>query len=461
MRRGIMRVVVEMELFLRLCFFLLFSIGAPAREVPLTSCSSQIEATRNLQNASGISLPLHHPRSPCVEKLNTQAAAQHDLPFSDILHHDTGRVNSLLHRLAGSAASVPLTPGTALGVGNYVVHISLGTPPNPYAVVIDTGSSLSWLQCLPCKISCHNQLGPIFNPAASSTYRSISCSAAACSALSSATLNPSSCSRSGACIYEATYGDSSFSLGYLSEDTLSLSKQSGAAVVPGFVFGCGEDNEGLFGKSAGIVGLAKNSLSLLSQLAPRYGNSFSYCLPSPSATGYISFGGYNSNNLAFTPMASSSLDKTLYFLKLEGITVAGRGLAVSSEVYDRTPTIIDSGTVITRLPDEVYSALSGAVVAAVGGKLKRAAAFSLLDTCYEGSTAEINPVPEVAFVFASGAVVRLPARNVMIDVEKGTTCLAFAAERGVAIIGNRQQQTFNVVYDVGNRKIGFAAGGCG
>lgn len=448
-----------MELLSRLCFFLLFSVVALAREAPLPSCSAQFEGTLNLQNSSGIRLPLHHPRSPCVEKLISSQAAQHDLPFSDILHHDTRRVNSLLHRLSGSTPSVPLSPGSALGVGNYIVQISFGTPPKRYAVVIDTGSSLSWIQCLPCRISCHNQIGPIFNPAASSTYRSISCSAAACSALSAATLNPSSCSQSGTCIYQSTYGDSSFSLGYLSEDTLSLSNERGGN-FPRFVFGCGEDNEGLFGKSAGIVGLSKDSLSLLSQLAPRYGNSFSYCLPSSSATGYLSFGGYISKNLVFTPMVSSSLDKSLYFLKLEGITVARRNLAISPEVYDRTPTIIDSGTVITRLPEEVYVALRGAVVAELSGKFKPAAAYSLLDTCYEGSSGAI-PVPEVAFVFAGRTVVRLPARNVMIDVEKGTSCLAFAAERGVAIIGNRQQQTFNVVYDVGKGKIGFAAGGCG
>jgi hypothetical protein len=49
---------------------------------------------------------------------------------------------------------------------------------------------------------------------------------------------------------------------------------------------------------------------------------------------------------------------------------------------------------------------------------------------------------------------------VLIDVDDSTTCLAFAATDDTAIIGNTQQQTFSVVYDVAQSRIGFTAGGC-
>ncbi|KAL0922701.1 hypothetical protein M5K25_006710 [Dendrobium thyrsiflorum] len=449
---GRMSRAVEMKLLQSFCFFLLLSAVAPLREVPPSSCSAQIQAIINLQlqhNSSGIRLPLHHPQSPC-----SPAPLSTDLPFSDILHYDSSRANSLLHRVTTSAASVPLFKGTALGVGNYVARINIGTPPKPYTVVTDTGSSLSWLQCLPCKLYCHRQLDPIFNPAASSTYHAIPCSDAHCSTLSSATLNPSGCDRSRTCIYEASYGDASFSIGYLSQDTLSLSRS--VAAIPNFIFGCGQDNEGLYGETAGIIGLAKNSISLFSQLSPKFGSSFSYCLSSSSATGYLSFGGYNPVKFVFTPMTKSSADESLYSLKLSSIAVARQSIVVSEE----SPSIIDSGTVITRLPEEVYSAVSAAVVRAIGAKVARAPAYSILDTCYKGSAAEV-PTPEVAFVFGGGAVVRLPGSNVMIDVDNGVTCLAFAAARGATIIGNWQQKTFDIVYDVGKVRIGFAAGGCG
>lgn len=239
------------------------------------------------------------------------------------------------------------------------------------------------------------------------------------------------------------------------QDTLTLSPAS----IHNFLFGCGEDNEGLFGKADGIIGLAKDHLSLLSQVSTAYGNSFSYCLPSAAGTGYLSFGAYAPANLAFTPMITSSLDKSLYFLRLTGITVQSRSLAVSASAYAGTPTIIDSGTVITRLPDAIYAALSKAVVAAVGRKRRRAAEYSILDTCYVGSGVGMA-VPDVEFVFEGGAVMRLPGKNVMVDVEKGRSCLGFAAAGSVAIIGNRQQEGFKVVYDVGKGRIGFGADGC-
>ncbi|WOK95441.1 hypothetical protein Cni_G04148 [Canna indica] len=445
-------------------FFFLVLAAAAAASSPLkhASCSPKfLDELRHL-NSSGLHLTLHHPRSAC------SPAPFPDLPFSTILSHDEARVRSLAARLTKttpraassildpSAVSVPLTPGAAIGVGNYVTRIGLGTPARSYVMVVDTGSSLSWLQCSPCRVSCHAQVGSVFDPAASATYLSVGCSASECNSLESATLNPAACSTSNVCIYEASYGDSSFSVGYLGKDTLSLG--SGQR-VPNFVYGCGQDNEGLFGRSAGLIGLARNRLSLLSQLAPSLGNSFSYCLPSTAAAGYLSIGSYNGGKYAYTPMQSSSLDDTLYFVKLSSMTVGGSGLPVSSSVYSGTPTIIDSGTVITRLPSDVYDALSAAVAAALK-RYPRAPAYSILDTCFKGSLSKMA-VPEVNMVFQGGATLRLAARNVMIDVDDSTTCLAFAPAGRVAIIGNKQQQTYSVVYDVGRSRIGFAAGGCG
>ncbi|RLN07304.1 hypothetical protein C2845_PM11G28090 [Panicum miliaceum] len=419
-------------------------------------------------NSSGLHLALHHPRSPC-----SPAPLPADLPFSAVLTHDDARIASLAARLAKtpssrptaldesssspadeSLASVPLGPGTSVGVGNYVTRMGLGTPAKSYVMVVDTGSSLTWLQCTPCVVSCHRQSGPVFNPKASSSYASVSCSAQQCSDLTSATLNPAACSKSNVCVYQASYGDSSFSVGYLSKDTVSL----GSSSMPNFYYGCGQDNEGLFGRSAGLIGLARNKLSLLYQLAPSLGYSFSYCLPTSSSSGYLSIGSYNPGQYAYTPMASSSLDDSLYFIKLTGITVAGKPLSVSSSAYSSLPTIIDSGTVITRLPTRVYSALSKAVAAAMKGT-PRASAFSILDTCFQGQASQVR-APAVSMAFAGGAALKLAARNLLVDVDSATTCLAFAPARSAAIIGNTQQQTFSVVYDVKSNKIGFAAGGC-
>ncbi|RCV21356.1 hypothetical protein SEVIR_4G184600v4 [Setaria viridis] len=461
-----------MELLpLLLACSLLFTVATPARDIP-SVCASQISDFPH-RNSSGLHLTLHHPQSAC-----SPAPLPSDLPFSTVLTHDDARAAHLASRLdtnndapprrptslrskkkaAGhlddSLASVPLSPGASIGVGNYVTQLGLGTPATSYAMVVDTGSSLTWLQCSPCVVSCHRQAGPLFDPRSSSTYASVPCSASQCGELQAATLNPSACSVSGVCVYQASYGDSSFSVGYLSRDTVSF----GSGSFPDFYYGCGQDNEGLFGRSAGLIGLARNKLSLLYQLAPSLGYSFSYCLPTSASTGYLTIGSYNPGQYTYTPMASSSLDGSLYFVTLSGMSVGGSPLAVSQSEYGSLPTIIDSGTVITRLPTGVYTALSKAVAAAMGGA-PRAPAFSILDTCFEGQASQLR-VPAVSMAFAGGASLKLATRNVLINVDDSTTCLAFAPTDSTAIIGNTQQQTFSVVYDVAQSRIGFAAGGC-
>lgn len=113
---------------------------------------------------------------------------------------------------------------------------------------------------------------------------------------------------------------------------------------------------------------------------------------------------------------------------------------------------------ISRLPSDVYTALSKAVVAAMAGT-PRAPAYSILDTCFSGSASNLK-VPVVSLTFLGGATIKLQAMNVLIDVTGSTTCLAFASATDVAILGNTQQQSFSVLYDIGNSKLGFAAGGC-
>lgn len=408
---------------------------------------------------------------------NSLPSADASVSFSDALALDDARVKFLHSRLnkistsvTGSghlvdekSVSAPLNPGQSIGVANYYTKIGLGTPPAYHLVVVDTGSSFSWIQCEPCSSYCHPQVGSPFNTSASNTYEKLSCDTSQCSSLKVATLNSPSCTSSNICQYTASYGDQSFSQGDLSRDTLSFSMES----LPGFVFGCGQENYGLFGKSSGLIGLARNELSMLSQLSTKYGKAFSYCLPSSTplgkdgSGGFLSIGIIPNSSYMFTPMLSDSRDPGLYFLKLSAISVSGKPLPLDASAYG-VSTIIDSGTTISRLATPVYSALRTELVKIISSKFQTAEAFSLLDACFKGRLDEISAiVPTVKMIFEGGAELSLEPHNVIIEVMEGTTCLSFAGDSNdMAIIGNQQQQTFEVVYDVASSRIGFAAGGC-
>lgn len=395
-----------------------------------------------------------------------------------MLEIDEARYKSLRWRLANNniattkaeeLVSTPLKSGLSIGSGNYYVKIGLGTPPKYFSLLVDTGSSLSWLQCQPCKGFCHPQIEPLFNSNTSKTYKSFSCDSSQCSSLKSSTLNDPACEiGSNACLYRASYGDSSFSVGYLSQDVLSITPSE---TISNFVYGCGQNNQGLFGRSSGILGLAHDKLSALAQLSTKYGYAFSYCLPTSfSASKNSSKGGYLSigtsslakSSYKYTPMVKNPKIPSLYLLGITTITVAGRPLAIPGSSY-KVPTIIDSGTVITRLPMDVYEALRDAFKKAMSKKYSSAPGVSILDTCFKGNARDIEAVPEVQIVFQGGAALPLKGHNSLIEFEEGVTCLAIAGNSGntpIAIIGNYQQQTIDVAYDVSNSRIGFAAGGC-
>lgn len=61
----------------------------------------------------------------------------------------------------GSEARSSLIPFNR-GSG-FLVNLSIGSPPVTQLVVVDTGSSLLWVQCLPC-INCFRQSSSWFDP---------------------------------------------------------------------------------------------------------------------------------------------------------------------------------------------------------------------------------------------------------------------------------------------------------
>ncbi|KAI4965803.1 hypothetical protein ZWY2020_048169 [Hordeum vulgare] len=118
---------------------------------------------------------------------------------------------------------------------------------------------------------------------------------------------------------------------------------------------------------------------------------------------------------------------------------------------------MDSGTIITRLPRTAYSALSSAFKAGMK-QYPPAQPMGILDTCFDFTGQSSIRIPTVALVFAGGAVVNLAADGIILG-----GCLAFAAnsdDTSLGIIGNVQQRTFEVLYDVGSHAIGFKTGAC-
>ncbi|CAL8995944.1 unnamed protein product [Prunus brigantina] len=446
--------------------------------LPATTCSPSTKGDNN--NKASSVLKVVHKHGPCSKfhkSSKTSTTTSDEKYHAQILRQDQARVNSIHSRLnhnnnnrikdaltQSAATTLPAKSGLVIGSANYIVTVSLGTPAKQLSLEFDTASDLTWTQCKPCTGSCYEQAEPIFDPSLSSSYKNISCTTAECTQLSSSGIQHRCSASTSACLYAAGYGDKSFTIGFFGSEKLTLTPTD---VFECFLFGCGLDNEGLFGGSAGLLGLGRSSISLVEQTANKYNRLFSYCLPSTSSsTGHLTFGdGGSPNSVKFTKLITSSQSESaasFYGLGLAGINVGGSQLSIAPSVFSSSGTIIDSGTVITRLPATAYASLRGAFQEAMKN-YTLTKGYSLLDTCYDFSGLDTVSYPKIAFVFGDGLTVDVDATGIFVPISPSQVCLAFAGnedDSDIGIIGNVQQKRLEVVYDVAGGKVGFAPEGC-
>ncbi|PKU84935.1 aspartic proteinase nepenthesin-2 [Dendrobium catenatum] len=391
----------------------------------------------------------------------------------ELLQRATRRSHHRLARLiAGSVKSVAASPPTDqysapvhAGNGEFLMDLSIGTPPAAFSAIVDTGSDLIWTQCLPCS-DCFNQPTPIFNPKKSSSYSNLPCSSSFCAALPT-----SSCSiSSGLCNYLYTYGDSSSTEGVLAAETFRIGSPDPTA-APAIAFGCGDDNQGAgFSQGGGLVGLGRGPLSLISQLKL---NRFSYCLTSldDSKASPLLFGELAELKASTTAkLLKNEQQPSFYYLSLQGISVGGKKLAIPNGTFDLQSdgsggVIIDSGTSITYLEEAGYKKVKKAFLDGVN--LPAADGSDVgLDVCFSTPAGQDEvEVPKLVLHFDAGGSgvgdLELPAENyIVLDSSTGLLCLTVMGSSGMSIFGNFQQQNLHVLYDLEQEAVLFQPTQC-
>ncbi|KAL6606523.1 hypothetical protein ACP70R_042176 [Stipagrostis hirtigluma subsp. patula] len=165
-----------------------------------------------------------------------------------------------------------------------------------------------------------------------------------------------------------------------------------------------------------------------------------------------------SSQFVVTPMHKIDGIDTYHGVRLQGIAVAGRRLHVPPSAF-AAGTVMDSGTVITRLPPKAYRELRAAFRKEMRTYQRATPPAKIFDTCFNltGVVGDVK-VPAVALVFDRGATMELDPSGIILD-----GCLAFASngdDSSVGIIGNVQQRTFEVLYDIVGGAVGFRRGAC-
>ncbi|CAN0892782.1 Aspartic proteinase CDR1 [Linum grandiflorum] len=403
--------------------------------------SEAVEFSIDLIHRDSPSSPLYNPHETSYQRLEKA------------LNRSINRINRLNSNRLGTRAGLITDIG-----GDYLMNISIGTPPFRILGIADTGSDITWMQC-----SSNNKV--LFNPALSSTYKLLACQTETCANWDG---EGAFCARSdGVCNYRTQYVDQSHSVGDIAFETLTLDTSVPGRTVsfPNTLIGCAYDVNMTFGSvGSGIVGFGGGPASLINQLGRSIGWKLSYCFPvadgdnKPKST--INFGesvtGYG---VVSTPLIYDPSRPYYYFLRMEAISVGNVRIPFRGSIDNDKNIVIDSGTTITALPPKFFSQLLSEVERQMAGRKKVPDPLSFFRLCYEPDPAGLN-VPPITVHFL-GADVKLSQSNVFVKLGRKVTCFAFHPTKGDSFYGNVAQENFLIGYDLQKKTVSFKPADCG
>ncbi|KAK9790119.1 hypothetical protein WJX73_003557 [Symbiochloris irregularis] len=421
---------------------------------------------------------------PSSRLLTLQHVVLSLLTASSLFHHTSATLSLPLRYREGSlagnrvsdrdrsllaSASLPLQ-GSVRENGYFYATIELGTPPHPFDVIVDTGSTVTYVPCASCGENCGpNHKDAAFNPRASSSYQAIACSSpdCLCGHLQC------SCDAQNQCIYQRVYEEASSSAGLIIKDNLQL--PSGGVPI---VFGCETRETGeIFRQQAdGLMGLGNSDISIVNQLvkAGEIDDVFSLCFGGMDGDGALLLGNVSvppyTNSLQYTPLLTSAYNKVFFTVTLEQMDVNGSALPVAREEWNRGyGAVLDSGTTFGYLPTHAFQAFRDTVSAyalSKGLQYVEKPDPEYNDVCF-GHVPYPNALsqyfPSSALHFAGG--VQLPLQPVHYlyqhPRERNAYCLAIS-DNGLSgsLLGGILFRDYLIQYDKKNSRVGFAAAPC-
>jgi len=341
--------------------------------------------------------------------------------------HHIARANGL-RGVADSPAEVPINDYMN---AQYYGPITIGTPPQTFNVVFDTGSSNLWVPSKSCSllnIAC--KLHSKYDSSKSSTY----------------VKNGTN--------FAIRYGSGSLS-GFTSQDSVTV----GSVTVPNLLFAEAVKEPGVAFIAAhfdGIMGFGFPEISV-NGMTPFFQGALAagaikeakfafYLEKSGSTGGELSLGGADSTkytgDFTYTPITT----KGYWQFSVAAVTVGGNSFASTTEA------IADTGTSLLVVPTTVFTSLLT--------KFPAGAVKPLLHGEYMVDCSKVSTLPTISFSIG-GKEFALEGSDYVLNVQ-GQCLLGFLGldvppPRGpLWILGDVFLRKYYTVFDYGNAQIGFA-----
>ncbi|KAJ5827069.1 hypothetical protein N7447_003832 [Penicillium robsamsonii] len=311
----------------------------------------------------------------------------------------------------------------------YFSEISIGTPPQTFKVVLDTGSSNLWVPSSQCSsIACF--LHTKYDSSSSSTYE-----------------------KNGT-EFEIRYGSGSLS-GFVSKDTLQI----GDLKIEGQDFAEATNEPGLafaFGRFDGILGLGYDTISVNKMVPPFYHMINQKLVDEPVFAFYLgdankegdnseaTFGGIDESHYTGELIKIPLRRKAYWEVELNSIAL-GNNVAE----LENTGVILDTGTSLIALPSTMAELLNKEIGATKG-----------FTGQYSVECDKRDSLPDLTFTLG-GHKFTIGPYDYVLEVQG--SCISsfmgmdFPEPVGpLAILGDAFLRRWYSVYDVGNNAVGLA-----
>ena len=342
---------------------------------------------------------------------------------------------------------------------SYTANLSIGTPPQELSVRVDTGSSDLWVNTASSRV-CASRRDPcsqsgIYEANSSSSYNFVSDD------------------------FSISYADGSGALGDYVTDTLNI----GGVTLDDFQFGIGYASSSI----SGILGIGypANEASVNRNNERPYpnlpqalvdaniiqSNAYSLWLDDlESSSGSLLFGGVDTNkysgSLQTLPIQRDRGEYTQLIISISGMSITQGGQSVDLTSSLPVPAILDSGSSISYIPDQ----LAGDIFYALNVQYSQLSQVAYCSCALRESDISLN------FTFTSPTI-SVPIRELVIDPEQdlaesivldkrqgptysygNSPCLFGLAPSGgsLAILGDTFLRSAYVVYELANNEISLA-----
>ena len=263
-----------------------------------------------------------------------------------------------------SSAGLELN-GKARDTGYFYATVLIGTPGHQFEVIVDTGSTYTFVTCYPCA-SCgqHGSNAP-YDAAKSSSYERVPCGSGCIFG---------ACRASGLCEYDEKFSEDSQVGGHVVSDVIDV---GGSLGTPRIHFGCNslETNMLKTQKANGMIALGRAEAGLHRQLKKKayppgsYDGTFGLCLGSFEGGGVLSLGKLPEQHYAnfVTRKTHTSTVKLVKGSKSQYYNVEVHRMFVRNTELKKPSgaelmeafragygTVLDSGTTYTYLHEDVF-----------------------------------------------------------------------------------------------------------